>query len=99
MCMERLVRSAAFGALQVPAAAVSEVGDKPRLRGVLHQYVFFASLGGGMLLVVLAATTRATVAAAIYGASVSALLGSAPCTTAVSGLARPGAACAGWTTR
>src|SRR5215213_130777 len=55
--------------------AVSEVRVKPRLRGVFHQYAFFVSLAGGTLLVFLAATTRASVAAAIYAASVSALFG------------------------
>jgi channel protein (hemolysin III family) len=48
---------------------------KPRLRGVFHQYAFFVSLGSGILLVLLAATTRASVAAAVYAASVSALFG------------------------
>jgi hemolysin III len=42
---------------------------------VLHQYAFFASVGSGTLLVLLAATSRASVAAAIYAASVSALFG------------------------
>jgi hemolysin III len=51
------------------------VGVKPRLRGVLHQYAFFVSLGSGTLLVLLAASTRASVAVAIYAASVSALFG------------------------
>jgi hemolysin III len=55
--------------------AVPEVRVKPRLRGVLHQYAFFVSLGSGTLLVVLAAGSRASVAAAVYAASVSALFG------------------------
>jgi hemolysin III len=59
----------------MPAAARPEVGVKPRLRGVLHQYAFFVSLASGTLLVLLAATTRSSVAAAIYAASVSALFG------------------------
>ena len=42
---------------------------------MFHQYAFFVSLVGGTLLVVLATTTRASVAAAIYAASVSALFG------------------------
>jgi hemolysin III len=69
------VRPTAFRAIQVPAAAVPEVGVKPRLRGVLHQYAFYVSLASGTLLVLLAATTRAAVAAAIYAVSVSALFG------------------------
>jgi hemolysin III len=48
---------------------------KPRLRGVLHQYAFFVSLGSGALLVLLAATARASFATAVYAASVSALFG------------------------
>jgi hemolysin III len=58
-----------------PAAADPEQRVKPRLRGVSHQYAFFVSLGSGALLVLLAATARASVAAAIYATSVSALFG------------------------
>jgi hemolysin III len=75
MPMERLVRAFASRAMQIPAAAVPEVRDKPRLRGVLHQYAFFVSLASGTLLVLLAVSTRAVVAVAVYGASVSALFG------------------------
>jgi hemolysin III len=48
---------------------------KPRLRGVLHKWAFFASLVLGALLVVLAPGGRGTLAAAIYAASVAALFG------------------------
>jgi hemolysin III len=48
---------------------------KPELRGVLHQYGFFVSAVLGAALVVAAPGGRATVAAAVYAASVSALLG------------------------
>jgi hemolysin III len=75
MPMEPLVRPATSGGLQTPAAAVPEDPGKPRLRGVFHQYAFFVSLASGTLLVVLATTTRASVAAAVYAASVSALFG------------------------
>jgi hemolysin III len=75
MPMEPLVRPATSGGPQTPAAAVPDVRVKPRLRGVLHQYAFFVSLASGTLLVLLAATTTASVAAAIYAASVSALFG------------------------
>jgi hemolysin III len=61
--------------LQAPAATAPEQRVKPRLRGVFHQYAFFVSLASGALLVLLAATARASVAAAIYAASVSALFG------------------------
>ena len=61
--------------LPQPATAHPEVRVKPRLRGVSHQYAFLVSLASGTLLVLLATTTRATLAAAIYAASVSALFG------------------------
>jgi hemolysin III len=48
---------------------------KPRLRGVSHQYAFFASLITGAVLVLVAPTREATTAAAIYAASVSGLFG------------------------
>lgn len=48
---------------------------RPRLRGVLHQYAFFASLVAGTVLVAMAATPRARLGALVYGASLSALLG------------------------
>jgi hemolysin III len=75
MPMEGLVRSTGPHGDRIPGAGVPEVGVKPRLRGVFHQYAFFASLASGTLLVLLAATTRAAVAAAVYAASVSALFG------------------------
>jgi hemolysin III len=73
--IDRPVGASPSRGLQVPAATVSEVRVKPRLRGVFHQYAFFVSLASGTLLVLLAATTKASVAAAIYAASVSALFG------------------------
>jgi hemolysin III len=42
---------------------------------VFHQYGFFAALGAGTLLVLGAPTARAALAAAVYAASVCALLG------------------------
>jgi len=48
---------------------------KPRLRGVLHEYAFFISLGCGVALILAASDGRARVAAAIYAAAVSGLLG------------------------
>jgi hemolysin III len=75
MPMERLVRSSTSHVLPMPSTVHPEVRVKPRLRGVLHQYAFFASLASGTLLVLFAATTKASVAAAIYAASVSALFG------------------------
>ena len=48
---------------------------KPRMRGVLHQWSFFASLVLGLCLVLAASGGRETAAACIYAASVAALLG------------------------
>jgi hemolysin III len=48
---------------------------KPRLRGVLHQWAFFASLAIGAALVIVAPAGRGTLAATIYAASVAALFG------------------------
>jgi hemolysin III len=72
---DRLVRPDTSRGVPTPSVDVPEARDKPRLRGVLHQYAFLVSLGSGALLVLLAATTRASVAVAVYAASVSALFG------------------------
>ena len=48
---------------------------KPRLRGLSHQWAFFVSLLTGGALVVSAPTAEATVAAAVYAASVAGLFG------------------------
>jgi len=48
---------------------------KPRLRGVVHQWAFFVASGLGAGLVLTAPAGRATVAAAIYAASVAGLFG------------------------
>lgn len=56
----------------IPTAAAP---TKPQLRGVLHHYAFLASLVAGVVLFVLAPTPRASLAAGIYSASLSALLG------------------------
>jgi len=48
---------------------------KPRLRGVSHEWAFFVSLFLGIGLIVAADTPKATLAVAIYAASLSALLG------------------------
>jgi hemolysin III len=68
--------SAARGHAQAAAeAAAQALNEKPRLRGVFHQWAFFVSLGAGTALVLLAGGSRATIAAAIYAFSLSALLG------------------------
>ena len=49
--------------------------ERPRLRGVFHEWAFFAALGGAGLLLVLAAGARETVAAAVYVAALAAMFG------------------------
>ncbi len=65
--------------MSTPAATAATVDApapvKPRLRGVSHQYAFFVSLACGMALILAASGGRARVAASIYAAAVSALLG------------------------
>jgi hemolysin III len=48
---------------------------KPRLRGVLHQWAFAASLAAGVSLVVEAGSPRARLATAVYAGSLAALFG------------------------
>jgi len=55
----------------VPAVAL----DRPRLRGVFHQYAFFAAVLAGTILVLRAPTAAAAAAAAVYAASVCGLFG------------------------
>jgi hemolysin III len=49
--------------------------DCPRLRGLLHQYAFFASVAAGVTLVALAEGARARVACAIYAVALAAMFG------------------------
>lgn len=58
----------------MPAATLDLV-PKPRLRGVLHQWAFAASVLAGVGLVVEAASARARLAVAVYAMSVAALFG------------------------
>lgn len=51
------------------------VSHKPRLRGVLHQWAFLASLPLGLALVAVAGSPRARIAVALYAVSVAALFG------------------------
>ena len=57
------------------AADAANAIPKPRLRGVSHQWAFFVSLVAGAALVIFAPEGKATLAAAVYAASLSALLG------------------------
>lgn len=63
----------AESAKEVATEAIAAV--KPRLRGVSHEWAFFVSLGLGAALIVAAETPKATLAVAIYAASLSALFG------------------------
>jgi hemolysin III len=67
-----VARGHAARAAEVAAQALSQ---KPRFRGVSHQWAFFVSLGAGAALVLLANGSTATIAAGIYAFSLSALLG------------------------
>ncbi len=58
-----------------PAAPVMPPRPKPILRGVSHQIAFFVALAATALLVRTTTSPRAAAAAAIYGASLSTLLG------------------------
>jgi hemolysin III len=70
---ERTVGEGMTAAAERVSAAAERV--KPRLRGVSHEYAFFCSLLAGAGLIVAASGTRATLAVAIYAASLSALFG------------------------
>jgi hemolysin III len=48
---------------------------KPRLRGVLHQYSFFVSLGSGLVLVLASSADLARIASAVYAAALAGLFG------------------------
>jgi hemolysin III len=63
----------AVAAKEATAEAIAAV--KPKLRGVSHEWAFFASLVFGAALIFFAKTPKATLAAAIYAVSLSALLG------------------------
>jgi hemolysin III len=56
-------------------AAANKLSQKPRLRGVSHQWAFFASLGAGVALILAASGSRAVIAMSIYAFSLSAMLG------------------------
>ena len=58
----------------MPAEALGPLA-KPRLRGVLHQWAFAASLVAGVGLVLEAGSTRARLAVTVYALSVAGLFG------------------------
>ena len=55
--------------------AAQKISEKPRLRGVSHQWAFFVSLVAGGALVLAASGTREVIAMSIYAFSLSAMLG------------------------
>ena len=71
----RSLSTARTQAATAAEAAAHALRQKPRLRGVFHQWAFFVSLGAGTALILLATGSTAHVAAAIYAFSLSALLG------------------------
>ncbi len=66
-------------ARETAALAAHEVAhklsQKPRLRGVSHQWAFFVSLGAGAALIFAASGAREVIAMSIYSFSLSAMLG------------------------
>jgi hemolysin III len=52
-------------------ARAAAPADKPLLRGVLHQYAFFAALAGAFALVRSSHTRAATLASLVFGASLA----------------------------
>ena len=49
--------------------------ERPRLRGLVHQYAFFAAVAAGITLVALAEGARARLACAIYAGALAAMFG------------------------
>ena len=76
-CASRLLPrpEPAFYPERVTEAGQAPLLMKPRLRGVSHQWAFFASVGLGVALVLTAPSGRATAAAAVYAACVVTLFG------------------------
>ena len=70
-------REAAVERFDEARAATAEAIEKvkPRLRGVSHQWAFFAAVVAGAILVLAAPAGQATLAAGIYAGSLAALLG------------------------
>jgi hemolysin III len=71
----RQVAAARETAAMAAHAAADKLSQKPRLRGVSHQWAFFASLGAGLALVLVADNARTAVAMSIYAVSLAAMLG------------------------
>jgi hemolysin III len=71
----RQVAAARETAAMAAHEVAHKLSQKPRLRGVSHQWAFFVSLGAGAALVLAASGARAVIAMSIYAVSLSAMLG------------------------
>src|SRR4029450_5570548 len=71
----RQVAAARETAAMAAHEVAHKLSQKPRLRGVSHQWAFFVSLGAGAALVLAADTAEAVVGMSIYALSLSAMLG------------------------
>ena len=69
------VTAARESAAMAAQAAAHKLSQKPRLRGVSHQWAFFVSLGAGAALILAATGAREVIAMSIYAFSLSAMLG------------------------
>jgi hemolysin III len=72
---ERQLASARETASLAAAGVAHKLSQKPRLRGVSHQWAFFISLGAGIALIIAAHGAREVIAMSIYAFSLSAMLG------------------------
>jgi hemolysin III len=52
-----------------------EIPEKPRLRGVLHEYAFIVAIASGIVLVVIASTARERLAAAVFAGAMTGMFG------------------------
>jgi hemolysin III len=71
----RQVAAARETAAMAAHGVAHKLSQKPRLRGVTHQWAFFVSLGAGAALVLAASGARAVIAMSIYAVGLSAMLG------------------------
>jgi hemolysin III len=69
------VAAARESAAMAAHGVAHKLSQKPRLRGVSHQWAFFISLGAGAALVLAADTARTALAMSVYAFSLSAMLG------------------------
>src|SRR5262245_16267321 len=72
---EKQMAAARETAAMAAHGVAHKLSQKPRLRGVSHQWAFFVSLGAGAALILAASGARAVIAMSIYAFSLSAMLG------------------------